>query len=52
MMVHSSVQFEIKKDKKLNLDFYDKKSRLYKKIQKDNLDYTTILINELENYLL
>ena len=40
-------------DKKLNLDFYDKKSRLYKKIIKDNLDYTTftdeLAKNEINN---
>ena len=28
-------------DKKLNLDYYDKDRTLYKKIPKDNLDYTT-----------
>lgn len=28
-------------DKKLNLEFYDKNSKLYKKITKSNLDYTT-----------
>tara|TARA_B100000902_G_scaffold399803_1_gene472648 strand:+ start:1427 stop:4801 length:3375 start_codon:yes stop_codon:yes gene_type:complete len=40
-------------DKKLNLDFYDKKSRLYRKIKKDNLDYTTftdeLAKNEINN---
>ena len=28
-------------DKKLNLDYYDKNSKIYKRIKKDNLDYTT-----------
>ena len=40
-------------DKKLNLEYYDKKSKIYKKIFKNNLDYTTftdeLAKNEINN---
>jgi len=39
-------------DKKLNLEFYNKNSVLYKKITKDNLDYTTFTDELAKNEIL